>query len=75
MPSGDYTMMIEFLNKEELILSNKILKYPLVIAEKDYSLALVSKIIFDSNLKDKLTFKGGTALYHVYLPQLRFPRT
>ncbi len=65
-------MMIEFLNKEELILRNKILKYPLAIAEKDYFLALVSKIIFNSKIKDKLIFKGGTALHHVYLPQLRF---
>jgi len=44
----------------------------LAIAEKDYFLAVVSKIIFDSVLKNKLIFKGGTALHHVYLPQLRF---
>ncbi len=43
MPNGDYIMMIEFLNKEELILRNKIIKYPLAIAEKDYFLALISK--------------------------------
>ncbi len=65
-------MMIELLSKEELILLNKKLKYPLAIAEKDYFLAMVSKIIFDSEMKDKLIFKGGTALHHVYLPQLRF---
>ena len=64
--------MIELLSRQELILLNKKLKYPLAIAEKDYFLALVSKIIFDSVLKDKLIFKGGTALHHVYLPQLRF---
>lgn len=64
--------MIELLNRENLILLNKKLKYPLAIAEKDYFLALTSKIIFDSSLKNKLIFKGGTALYHVYLPQLRF---
>ena len=51
---------------------NKILKYPLAVAEKDYFLALVSKIIHESPLKDKLIFKGGTALHHTYLPQLRF---
>lgn len=72
MPNGGYTMMIELLNKEKLILFNKKLKYPLAIAEKDYFLTLVSKIIFDSDLKDKLIFKGGTALYHIYLPQFRF---
>jgi len=65
-------MMIELLSRAELVLLNKKLKYPLAIAEKDYFLALVSKIIFDSNMKNKLIFKGGTALHHVYLPQLRF---
>lgn len=64
--------MIELLSREELILYNKILKYPLAIAEKDYFLAIVSKIIFESRMRDKLIFKGGTALYHAYLPQLRF---
>lgn len=65
-------MMIELLDRGKLILLNKKLKYPLAIAEKDYFLAVVSKIIFNSNIKDKLIFKGGTALHHVYLPQLRF---
>lgn len=64
--------MIELLNREELILYSKKIKYPLAISEKDYFLALVSKIIFDSKLSNKLIFKGGTALHHVYLPQLRF---
>ncbi|MFH1412947.1 MAG: hypothetical protein ABIG10_02875 [bacterium] len=44
-------MMIELLNSEELILFNKKLKYPLAIAEKDYFLAVISKIIFDSQMK------------------------
>lgn len=64
--------MIELLDKSTLLLRNKKLKYPLAIAEKDYFLALVSKIIYDSPLKEKIIFKGGTALHHVYLPQLRF---
>jgi predicted nucleotidyltransferase component of viral defense system len=64
--------MIELLDKSELLLMNKELKYPLAIAEKDYFLALVSKIIYDSPLREKIIFKGGTALHHVYLPQLRF---
>jgi uncharacterized protein len=72
MPSGAYIMIIELLNKGELILLNKKLKYPLAIAEKDYFLALTSKVIFNSKIKDWLIFKGGTALHHVYLPQLRF---
>lgn len=65
-------MIIELLDKPTLVLINKILKYPLAVAEKDYFLAIVSKIIYESSLKDKLIFKGGTALYHTYLPQLRF---
>ncbi len=64
--------MIELLDKSALLLVNKKLKYPLAVAEKDYFLALVSKIIYDSPLREKLIFKGGTALHHVYLPQLRF---
>ncbi|MBI2436908.1 MAG: nucleotidyl transferase AbiEii/AbiGii toxin family protein [Candidatus Magasanikbacteria bacterium] len=65
-------MMIELLDKSTLLLINKTLKYPLMTTEKDYFLALVSKIIYDSPLKDLLIFKGGTALHHTYLPQLRF---
>lgn len=64
---------IQLITKDQLtILNRQKLKYPLAIAEKDYFLAIISKIIFDSNIKDKLIFKGGTALYHSYLPQLRF---
>lgn len=65
-------MTIELLDKSDLLLINKTLKYPLMTTEKDYFLALVSKIIYDSPLKDRLIFKGGTALHHTYLPQLRF---
>jgi len=72
MLNGAYIMMIELLNRQELVLLNKKLKYPLAVAEKDYFLAIVSRAIFESRMKDRLIFKGGTALYHVYLPQLRF---
>ncbi len=65
-------MIIELLDKSTLVLINKKLKYPLAVAEKDYFLAIVSKIIHESPLRNKLIFKGGTALYHTYLPQLRF---
>ncbi len=34
--------------------------------------ALVLLIIYNSSLKDKLIFKGGTAIHHIYLDQLRF---
>lgn len=64
--------MIELLDKSTLVLINKTLKYPLAVAEKDYFLAIVSKIIYESSLRGKLIFKGGTALHHTYLPQLRF---
>ena len=61
------------LSKRELeVINRQNLKYPLAIAEKDYFLALVSKIIYDSSLRDKLIFKGGTALHHCYLNQMRF---
>lgn len=66
-------MNLVSLTKRELeIINRKNLQYPLAIAEKDYFLALVSKIIYDSSLRDKLVFKGGTALHHCYLNQMRF---
>jgi predicted nucleotidyltransferase component of viral defense system len=73
MPNGDCTMTLELLNKPQLqIINRRNLRYPLDVAEKDYFLALVSKILFESALKDRLVFKGGTAIHHVYLPQMRF---
>ncbi len=72
MPNGEYTMIIELLDRMELSIRNRKLNYPLAIAEKDYFLAVVSKIIYNSPLMDTLVFKGGTALHHTYLPQLRF---
>ena len=67
-------MTLELLSKPQLQIINRRsnLRYPLDTAEKDYFLALVSKIIYESPLKEKLVFKGGTALHHTYLPQLRF---
>jgi len=65
-------MMIELLDKSTLVLINKKLNYPLAVAEKDYCLAIVSKIIYESSLRDRLIFKGGTALHHTYLSQMRF---
>jgi predicted nucleotidyltransferase component of viral defense system len=73
MQNGASIMTIELLSRQELqLLNKKGLKYPLAVAEKDYFLAVVLKIIYRSSLKDALVFKGGTALYHTYLPQLRF---
>lgn len=66
-------MAYSLLSRRELeIINRKNLRYPLAIAEKDYMLLIVMSIISNSNLKDKLIFKGGTAIHHCYLPQLRF---
>ena len=65
--------LTNMLTKQQLeIINRKTLKYPLHIAEKDYFLAIVLKLITESSLKNDLIFKGGTALYHCYLDQLRF---
>lgn len=66
-------MKIELMDKARLTAINKKnFAYPLAITEKDYLLAVVLQIIYDSKLKDKLIFKGGTAIHHLYLDQLRF---
>lgn len=66
-------MTIALLSKSDLgILNKSTLRYNLADAEKDYFLSVVSAVIYDSPLRDKLVFKGGTAIYHCYLPQTRF---
>lgn len=66
-------MRIDLLTRAQLSIINKnSLRYPLAIAEKDYFLAVVLQIIYSSKLKDALVFKGGTAIHHLYLDQLRF---
>jgi predicted nucleotidyltransferase component of viral defense system len=66
-------MTPSLISKEQLTLINRRkLKYALAEAEKDYFLAVVSKLINESELGSKLVFKGGTALHHCYLPQMRF---
>lgn len=73
MQNGDYIMILTLLSKQELLLRNKrSLQYNPVTAEKDYFLAVVSKIIYESELSQKIIFKGGTALHHCYVPQSRF---
>ena len=54
------------------IINRKTLRYPLQVAEKDYFLTLISQIIAASRLGKILIFKGGTAIHHCYLDQLRF---
>ena len=63
MPDGGYTLTVRLLTKSDLSLLNKrSLRYKLTDAEKDYLLTVVSKIIYDSSLRDKIVFKGGTGI-------------
>jgi len=66
-------MIIQRITREKLeYTAKKVLGYPLHDAEKDYFLALTMKIISQSSLGKQLVFKGGTAIYHCYIKQLRF---
>lgn len=66
-------MKIDLLSRDQLSIINKNgFRYPLATAEKDYLLAVALQIIYSSKLKDMLVFKGGTAIHHLYLDQLRF---
>jgi predicted nucleotidyltransferase component of viral defense system len=65
--------MTQLISREKLeYIAKKVLHYPLHDAEKDYFLALAMKLISQSSLSEQLVFKGGTAIYHCYLDQLRF---
>lgn len=66
-------MNTRILSRDTLARINRqTLRYPLAVAEKDYFLALVSQGISDSPLKNRIVFKGGTAIHHCYLEQSRF---
>lgn len=68
-------MKIDLISRAQLeILNKRGLKYNLQDAQKDYFLALLLKLIYGSRLKSDLVFKGGTAIYHCYLEQLRFSK-
>jgi uncharacterized protein len=68
-------MKIDLLNRPQLeILNKRGPRYHLQDAEKDYFLAVILKIIYASSLKDELVFKGGTAIYHCHLGQMRFSK-
>jgi len=61
------------ISRQQLeIINRRNMRYPLPIAQKDYFLTLALDLIYNSDLKDKLIFKGGTALHHCYLSQKRF---
>ena len=61
------------INRQQLeIINRRQLGYPLPIAQKDYFLTTALEIISSSSLREKLIFKGGTALHHCYLELKRF---
>jgi len=55
------------VTKEDIVRIAKRERLPLGIVEKDYVLTYVLKKIYGSELRDKLVFKGGTALHKLYL--------
>ncbi len=66
-------MIPSLISRQQLeIINRKTIRYPLQTAEKDYFLAVVMQIIAESDIGDKVVFKGGTAIHHCYLDQLRF---
>jgi len=66
-------VILKLITREKLeYTARKILGYSMQDAEKDYFLALVMQIISNSELGKLLVFKGGTAIHHCYLEQLRF---
>jgi len=70
--NGGCTLILSLLNKSDLAIFNKrSFNYKLADAEKDYMLAIASKIIYESKLGDMIVFKGGTAIHHCYVPQSR----
>jgi predicted nucleotidyltransferase component of viral defense system len=68
-------MKIDLLDRPRLeVLNKRGLRYNLQDAEKDYFLAVILSIIYASEFKNALVFKGGTAIYHCYLEQIRFSK-
>jgi len=55
------------VDKDEIIRIARKEKLPLGTIEKDFILDFILKKIYESNLKDRLVFKGGTALHKLYL--------
>jgi len=66
-------MNLALITRQQLeIINRRTLRYPLQTAEKDYFLTVTMQFISRSDLQGVLVFKGGTALHHCYLDQLRF---
>ncbi|MBU4265800.1 MAG: nucleotidyl transferase AbiEii/AbiGii toxin family protein [Candidatus Altiarchaeota archaeon] len=55
------------VSKDEIIRVAKRENLPIGIIEKDFVLTYILKRIYESELKDRLVFKGGTALHKLYL--------
>ncbi|MCG2782505.1 MAG: nucleotidyl transferase AbiEii/AbiGii toxin family protein [Candidatus Altiarchaeales archaeon] len=55
------------MSKDEIIRVAKRENLPIGIIEKDFVLTYILKRIYESELKDRLVFKGGTALHKLYL--------
>ena len=55
------------VSKDEIIRIARKENLPLGTVEKDFILTYILKKIYNSDLKDKLVFKGGTALHKLYL--------
>ena len=70
--TSNNTSNINLTRQQLELINRRTIRYPLQIAEKDYFLAVAIKLIHNSPLKDKLIFKGGTALHHCYIEQKRF---
>lgn len=55
------------VTKAELVSIARKQKLPLGMIEKDFVLTLVLREIYNSQFKNTLVFKGGTALHKLYL--------
>ena len=55
------------VSREEIVRIAKSEKLPLGTIEKDFVLTYTLKKIYESGLKNRLVFKGGTALHKLYL--------
>ena len=53
------------IDKDELVRIARKEELPLGTIEKDFVLTYILKKIYESSLKDKLIFKGGTALHRL----------
>lgn len=75
MQSGGYIMTLTLLPKQQLLLLNQqTLKYNPMIAEKDYFLAIVSKIIYDQHYPKRLYLRAVQLFTIVIFPRADFQK-